>query len=408
MNTADVFPEPTGTRALGRILRTRRMWILLGVLLGVLGAVGVLVAVPVTATVSALVNITAVTTDPAPQDRSASNLVDMSTEVQIARSSLTASRAAELLGAGWSAPVLRESTEVTGDAEGTIVRISYSSTDEDEARLAADALAQAYLEVRTSLVRERVRLVADSIDTELVALRDQLRDALADAQAAPEGSTERAAALAQEETLRTRVQTLATRRATLYDITSDAGQVITPAANAVVWWAPSRRTVLLGGAAGGLVLGLALALVRQGLARRPSGPEELSELLGVPVWSRDPGATGAEAWASAAQLAAFATKGTDTCGLLVEGASPDAADVEAAFAEVGRRGGSARPQAPALEVIDLDAPRADVLRALARVRVVVLAVSPRWDNRQLRLLVEQLADARRDLVGALLVAKGER
>lgn len=410
MSAADVFPEPTGTRTLRRIVRTRRLWVLIGTLVGVVGAVGMLIVVPSTATVSALVNITAVTTDPAPQDRSASNLVDMSTEVQIARSSLTASRAAELLGAGWTTVELRESTEVTGDAEGTIVRISFTSADENEARRAADALAQAYLEVRTSLVRERVEAVAASIDAELSALRDQLRDALVDAQAAAEGSTERASALAQEDTLRTRIQTLSTRRASLYDITSDAGQVITPASDAVAWWAPSRRTVLLAGTAAGVVLGLALALVRQGLARHPSGPEEFSEILGVPVWSRDTGAEGVESWASAAQLGAFASEGSGRCGLLLEGTSPDAADVEGAFAAIGRQsrtGGSRGPRMEGVEVIDLDTTRAGVLRALSGVRVVVLAVSPRWRSEDLRQLVDQLAATGRILVGAVLVRGGE-
>lgn len=416
MTAADVFPEPTGTRTLLRIVRTRRVWVLIGILVGVVAAVGMLVLVPRTATVSALVNITAVTTDPAPQDRSASNLVDMSTEVQIARSSLTASRAAELLGSGWTAVDLRDATEVTGDAEGTIVRISVSSADEGEARRAADALAQAYLEVRTSLVRERVEAVAESIDTELAALRDQLRDALVEAQAATEGSTERAAAQAQEDTLRTRVQTLSTRRASLYDITSDAGQVLTPAADAVAWWAPSRSTFLLGGTAAGVVLGLALALLRQGLARHPSGPEELSEVLGVPVWSRDSadtggsGGAGVEAWASAAQLAAFASEGAGPCGLMLEGSSPDAADVEGAFAATRRQSRSGGPRGPrteGVEVIDLDSTRADVLRALSGVQVVVLALSPRWRTLELRRLVDEVAATGRELVGALVVREGE-
>lgn len=415
MSAADVFPEPTGTRTLLRIVRTRRVWVLVGTLVGVVAAVGMLVLVPRTATVSALVNITAVTTDPAPQDRSASNLVDMSTEVQIARSSLTASRAAEMLGPGWTAADLREETEVTGDAEGTIVRISVSSTNEAEARRAADALARAYLEVRTSLVRERVEAVAESIDTELSALRDQLRDALVEAQSATEGSTERAAAQAQEDTLRTRIQTLSTRRASLYDITSDAGQVLTPAADATAWWAPSRSTFLLGGAAAGVVLGLALALLRQGLARHPSGPEELSEVLGVPVWSRDAAGagegTGTEAWASAAQLAAFASEGAGPCGLMLEGSSPDAADVEGAFAATRRQSGSGGPRGPRMagvEVIDLDATRADVLRALSGVHVVVLALSPRWRTRDLRRLVDEVAATGRELVGAVVVEEGRR
>lgn len=409
MSAPEVFPEAMGTRTLRRILVARRVWVLIGTVIGVLGAVVTILVLPSTATVSALVNIAAVTTDPAPQDRSASNLVDMSTEVQIARSSLTAARAAEMLGQGWETTHLRESAEVTGDAEGTIVRISFTSTDEEEARRAADALASAYLEVRTSLVRDRVEAVAGSIDTELDALRDQLSEALAAAQAAGEGSPERAAALAQEETLRTRIQTLSTRRASLYDITSDSGQVITPASDATVWWAPSRRTVLLGGTAAGVVLGLVLAGVRQSLARRPSGPEELSEVLGVPVWRADVTTTGTQRWDAAAQLAEFAAQGLGRCALLGEATSPDAPDLEEAFARVGGGSGGGSHQggrSGGVKVVDIALPRAQLLRALPGVRSVVLAVSPRWRTVELRHLVDDLVATGREPIGAVMVEEG--
>ena len=61
-----------------------------------------------------------------------------------------------------------------------------------------------------------------------------------------------------------------------------------------------------------------------------------------------------------------------------------------------------------VEVIDLDATRADVLRALSGVHVVVLALSPRWRTRDLRRLVDEVAATGRELVGAVVVEEGRR
>ncbi|WIM73069.1 Wzz/FepE/Etk N-terminal domain-containing protein [Corynebacterium suedekumii] len=73
-----------------RVLQRRKKWIVLGVVLGIVLSVVYLLLTPTTYTASARVNITALGTEPVPEGRSVSSLVDIPTERQLAASALTA------------------------------------------------------------------------------------------------------------------------------------------------------------------------------------------------------------------------------------------------------------------------------------------------------------------------------
>lgn len=377
---------------IGRVLRARRWWLVLGIVLGLVAALVFLLVTPTVHRATAVINITAVSADPAPEGRAPSSLLDMSTELQLAGSAITADLAAQSLGGDWTSAALREGIEVTGDAEGTIVRVSYSDTDPQRAVQGADAVAAAYLQVRTLLVGERAAVVGSSLDAQIESARTQLAEALQQGDGA-----DQAHASAAEETSRILLQTLANRRVTLYDVSAVAGQIITPAAQNDVYPSPSKRTVLAAGALAGAFLGLILVLARQGMARRPTGADEIEEELGTRVWTPD-GQRGRTRWAAAAEAAAWAV-GSDADGaaILADRGVPDCEAAARSLAEI-----------TGATIVDLRRPRAGVLRELRGRQKAVLVASSRWDKARYTGQVRDIDSVGCELVGIALAVADSR
>lgn len=386
MNSSD---GAIGISSLIRILRKRVQWIVLGILLGIAAAGGYLLFVPTTYTGTAEVNITAVSAQPVTEGKSASSLVDLSTERQLAASSNTATLAVEYLGSGWTISQLMSGVTVSGDPDGTVLRIAYSDTDQQRAIDGADNLARAYLEVRTSLAKERISSVVSSIDKQIAENERELEN-LTQNSAYDAGSTVRA------DTLRYDIQSLQERRSTWNDVSVQAGQVITPAsANAVrsepTWW----RVMILG-VAGGIFLGLILVLLRQAVARRPSGPEEIELLLDSPVW-RPVGKVGTpNRWELAAEQVRHANRENDSLAILVDWPVADGQAATEALADV-----------IVTTIIDTNNERAQILRALSGLSTAVLVVPMNWSKAELTQFVADLESVDVSLLGVIVVEPGE-
>ena len=169
-------PPPTGGQQILRHALARR-WvsIVAGTLAGLVVGVGAALVVPVlhSATVSMTVTTPALT--PAATVRaSLSNTTDMVTERGIATSAAVLDVAAARLGNGVSAADLRANVEVSGDTNGTIVNIEYVADTRDQAVDAADAIANAYLTERTTLVEQRADEIAASINEQISVLEAEL------------------------------------------------------------------------------------------------------------------------------------------------------------------------------------------------------------------------------------------
>lgn len=386
MNSSD---GAIGISSLIRILRKRVQWIVLGIVLGLVGAGAYIFFVPTTYTGTAEVNITAVSAQPLTEGKAASSLVDLSTERQLAASSNTATLAAEYLGAGWTTGQLMQGVTVSGDPDGTVLRIAYSDTNEERAIQGADNLARAYLEVRTSLAKERISNVVSSIDKQIADNEREL-EGLNQAGVYDSASSVRA------ETLRSDIQSLQERRSTWNDVSVQAGQVITPAsANPVrtepIWW----RVVALG-FAGGFFLGLILVLIRQAVARRPSGPEEIELLLDSPVW-RPVGKVGAQGrWDLAAEQVRHANRENDSLAILVDWPVADGQAATEALADV-----------IVATIIDTNNERAQILRALSGLSTAVLVVPMNWSKSELTQFVADLESVDVSLLGVIVVEPGE-
>ncbi len=386
MNSSD---GAIGISSLIRILRKRVQWIVLGIILGLVGAGAYIFFVPTTYTGTAEVNITAVSAQPLTEGKAASSLVDLSTERQLAASSNTATLAAEYLGAGWTTGQLMQGVTVSGDPDGTVLRISYSDTNEERAIQGADNLARAYLEVRTSLAKERISNVVSSIDKQIADNEREL-EGLNQAGVYDSASSVRA------ETLRSDIQSLQERRSTWNDVSVQAGQIITPAsANPVrtepIWW----RVVALG-FAGGFFLGLILVLIRQAVARRPSGPEEIELLLDSPVW-RPVGKVGTPGrWDLAAEQVRHANRKNDSLAILVDWPVADGKAATEALADV-----------IVATIIDTNNERAQILRALSGLSTAVLVVPMNWSKSELTEFVADLESVDVSLLGVIVVEPGE-
>ena len=372
MNSSD---GAIGISSLIRILRKRVQWIVLGIILGLVGAGAYIFFVPTTYTGTAEVNITAVSAQPLTEGKAASSLVDLSTERQLAASSNTATLAAEYLGAGWTTGQLMQGVTVSGDPDGTVLRISYSDTNEERAIQGADNLARAYLEVRTSLAKERISNVVSSIDKQIADNEREL-EGLNQAGVYDSASSVRA------ETLRSDIQSLQERRSTWNDVSVQAGQI---------WW----RVVALG-FAGGFFLGLILVLIRQAVARRPSGPEEIELLLDSPVW-RPVGKVGTPGrWDLAAEQVRHANRKNDSLAILVDWPVADGKAATEALADV-----------IVATIIDTNNERAQILRALSGLSTAVLVVPMNWSKSELTEFVADLESVDVSLLGVIVVEPGE-
>ena len=72
---------------------------------------------------------------------------------------------------------LRANMEVSGDTNGTIVKIEYSAPTREEAIKAADAISDSYLKQRTALVEQRADEMAAGINEQIEKLETDARRA---------------------------------------------------------------------------------------------------------------------------------------------------------------------------------------------------------------------------------------
>jgi capsular polysaccharide biosynthesis protein len=156
-----------------------------------------------------------------------------------------------------SASELRSATTVSASSSSDILSFTAERDDAALAARSATAVAQAYIQYRNSLL-------SDAVTGSL----DKLRERVA---ALPAESPERAELQAQVN----RLETLNTLGGT-GDVLVDA-----PSAGSQTSPAPARDSFV--GLALGLIVGLLLVALREALDRRARSPEDVEELLGMPV-----------------------------------------------------------------------------------------------------------------------------
>lgn len=194
---------------------------------------------------------------------------DMGTEEQTAASSAVAALARQALGITTSTDTVLKHLHVQAASTGFILTIQYTSPSPQQAAQYANAFARAYLTYRNSVVTEP-----------LDKLIGERQDAIAQLEALLKGapSARQRDISAQLSELRTELAQFEGPRELI-----SAGTVID---NAQPPPSPSSPNVFRNfaiGVVGGLVLGICLALLREGLDDRIKNREELEVRLGSPV-----------------------------------------------------------------------------------------------------------------------------
>lgn len=376
-DTRNAPSDAVGFDVLWAALTQRPRWIAVGIVAGLIAAAVYLVVTPCNYVASTQVNVAAVSADPLVGDKAPSTLVDFSTELQIAKSAETARAAKEKLGEDWTTEEL-QGVEASGDAEGTVVTLTYANPDEDRAIVGADALATAYLSQRVSLTRARVEDTKASLD-----------EAIARSQEDFGTSTN----VVQKDILSQRLATLRDRRAALSYVSFDAGSVIAAAGDNPVYRSPSPVKFLLAGALGGLVFGVVLALLAYTWMRRPRSIADLERVFHAPVFIGVGAAGDAQRWDLAAAQAAHATRGAQGVTVLRDG--EDAETVAAADAVTHATGA---------QMLAADAHRAERLAAVQQGTDVLLVGPVRWTTTQCAELQRDLASVGVTLRGIITTA----
>jgi uncharacterized protein involved in exopolysaccharide biosynthesis len=263
------------------ILARRWKIVVAGVVLGSLGAVGYLVLLGQTYTAQADVNINIISTDPFNASRSASGLLDATTEAQLAMSFAVAGIAAEELGVG--ALELRSATQATVVPDATVIRIRYSASNAPDAIKGADAIAQAYLSYRSAQADARLAGILASISERIEALRAQLADANARISATLPGSSEQAEAISDRDLVTLELNNLLSSKTATESVDTAGGSLLSSAGDNEVGVAPGRTLTLVTGALAGLALGAIGAFAVNRARARVTGREEVETTTGVPV-----------------------------------------------------------------------------------------------------------------------------
>lgn len=372
-----------GFDQVGRILRRRKAWSAVGIVVGMLVALGVLLLVPKQYTATTHVHVTPV--GAAARSGASSDALDMSTERQLAESAKTAEAAAHALGIGWSSEELLENTEVGGDSESTILRVSFTGKTPQRATAGSSAMAEAYLQVGADAVAQRNENLMRSLDEQII----QQEGALETLQmaAAMGGTTEGV----QAESLRRAIADLQQRRMELSSSAGPTGEIVTSADANRIDASPSTLRTLALGLVGGLALGVLLALIVQAAARRPADSTEVEQLLGVPVFRPVAPEEHSDRWQLASEFARHAAGDGGRITLLIDdhdSTSIDAANAIAASLDA--------------DISGLHASWAKAIHAAGSAGSVLVIVPREWTKVALQRLRDDLFHVDARVIGAVV------
>ena len=384
-------PPPSGGQQILRHALARR-WasIVAGTVVGLVVGVVAAFAAPVSHSATVSMTVTSPSPTPAPVVRaSLSNTTDMVTEQGIAKSAAVLDAAAEQLGGGLTAADLRSNVEVSGDTNGTIVKIEYVAPTREQAVAAADAISAAYLKERTALVEQRADEMAAGVNEQIQALETELAGLtpLVDEDGNAKDNP-RAAEITTELTkLAKEAEQLAPYHAT-------AGRVITSAEASTDEVSPSKGRLILITTVVGLFAGLVLVLIRETRSRSLASPTQLADLTALPVWSAEEGTP--EPWLAPTRMLAMAIDRDHWVDLIVDASDPQARDLHRVLSA-----SLAETRVPAPRLIDIKQPLASLLDEVRPSRHVLVAVRKGHDLKDLHALLDELAIINREVNGMI-------
>jgi capsular polysaccharide biosynthesis protein len=261
---------------IGTVLLRRWKVIVFCVVLGALAGYALGARIPTRYSATTSLVVSPLVTNPFTNTREE---VNIRTEREILGSREVAARASELLGESFeSSSYLLSHVDVAAPSGSQILQVAVQATSPEDAAAAADALSQAYLEFRSEGADAVAQRYLDSIDEQLADLASE-PDTVAN------------------EALET---TLQQQRATVLLSTSEPGRIIGAAVVPTAPSTPSDNILIVAGTVFGLMIGCALALVRERTDRHVGTIDRLESAVDVPIieaWSL----ADDEAWEEVAQ-----------------------------------------------------------------------------------------------------------
>ncbi|HWB35615.1 MAG TPA: Wzz/FepE/Etk N-terminal domain-containing protein, partial [Rugosimonospora sp.] len=263
----------------------RRHWwvVLLFVLAGVVGATAGARTQPQVYESTASVLVLAVDADANSTNGRTNASINLDTEAQLVTSTDVATAAGQALKVGTSPATLARHVRVGVPANTTVLEITFDAPTAARAQAGAHAFATAYLAARQSAAQASIDAQSAAIDAKIKEYQASLAELSGRLAVLPVNDPNRSALNSQVSTLTNQINTLTTRQNQLATTSVTAGRII---ADAGLPGRPARPNVVLFAASGallGLLLGIAVAAVRQRLDKRVRRAADLSRRADVPV-----------------------------------------------------------------------------------------------------------------------------
>lgn len=261
---ADGVPAVRLSDVVSRLMRRWQLVVVIALVCTVLAAAFGLLRAP-SYTATSVLTVNAITMNPFDEGNTAQD-VNITTERAVVQSTEVANAAREKMGSNVDPRDLVERIEVTSPMEAQVIEIAATAGSPAESAAMANAFAEGYLAVRSGAATTERDARIKRIDTRL----DQLAGELGTAAAGGD-------AIQQE------MNNLREQRSGLTGATINPGRVITTAAPPREPSSLPLLAYLAGGLAGGLLLGLCTAMVRERFDRRVRSAARLSDIVAAPV-----------------------------------------------------------------------------------------------------------------------------
>ncbi|WP_022867602.1 Wzz/FepE/Etk N-terminal domain-containing protein [Schaalia vaccimaxillae] len=381
-------PAPTGGQQILRHALVRR-WksiaacTLIGALVGVLAAL----FIPVSHTATTTVTVTGASATPAPVARTSLTTTDMVTEEAVVRSANVLESVAKDHGKGRTSIELRDNLDVSGDTDGTIVKISFTSKTRQDAVLIADAITASYLAERTALTRQRAEEMAEIVNEQVETLGEQL----AGLDTSSDSGRAAADAIQQE------IRTLNEQSALLEPYHVVSGRVLTSADQSRDIESPEGKRLVMITTVIGLFVGLVTVVLQETRQRRVRSASHLADLTALPVWGIDED-DAANPWSVPASMITLAFENVGDVDLIAHASDPQAQALHRALAESFEAAGRKTPA-----FIDSSCGLASLLESISDSRRVLVGVREGDDLGELHRLLDRLAMMNREAQGLVIL-----
>lgn len=269
-----------------RVLRRRWLVVLLCTLVGLALALAYALLAAPRVTATALVKIDVINSDGFESQRSASTLIDIVTEEQLARSSPVFDAAATALARqGYNVTIadVRRNVDVRVLPDATVATVAYTGATTAEATAGADVVGNAYIDYRTDAAVAKVDRIINKLQKSRDALRAQLVRVNGVLGRAGPNTRQASEALSDRQVLNLQLNTLVSQINTMDGVDTSGGSLVTRAEDNPVAVQPHKRLLAQIGAALGLIVGLIAAFVVQALDRRVADPSSVERAGGGPV-----------------------------------------------------------------------------------------------------------------------------